>query len=84
MIQLRLASSDETRCAESYSAFVARVNALCLGTFCRDIEKEVGAVAQRRNKRIEPEEFYNIFLQKVGGWSFTGSLTTLSVVLPSS
>ena len=66
IIVLRLISSDESRVAESYTAFVAKVNTMCLASFRRDIVKEAGIVEQQRKARVEPEDFYNVFLGKVG------------------
>ena len=38
---------------------------MCLAKFHKDIEKEAESVVAKRERRTEPEDFYNVFLQKV-------------------
>ena len=38
---------------------------MCIAKFHKDIEKEAESVVVKRARRTEPEEFYNVFLQKV-------------------
>ena len=42
---------------------------MCLAKFRKDIEKEAESVVIRREKRTEPKDFYEIFLQKVSSVS---------------
>ena len=67
VIVFRLASSEESRMAESFQAVVAKLNTMALTKFHRDIEAEKTAIAKQRGMRSDPEHFYtNLFLRKVG------------------
>lgn len=66
-IVFRLASSEELRLVESSQALVAKLNAMALTKFNRDIDKEKESVSRQRRVRCAPDLFYkDRFVRKVG------------------
>ena len=81
VISFRLASSDQTRLFESYQTFVSRVNAMCLGKFQREIEREQREVEVERKTRTDKSRFYDVFRRKV--LTHTSTYTHLLIHTPT-
>ena len=65
VLAFRMASSDQTRLFESYQTLVARITAMCLGKFQREMERERRVVEAERRTRTEKDHFYDVFRRKV-------------------
>lgn len=66
IILFRLASSEESRLVDSFTALVSKLNSMMLAHFHKDLEMQREAVAKGRGTRSDPEHFFHsLFLKKV-------------------
>ena len=65
VINLRLASADEQRKAESYSLFVQELNRVCLSEFLRNVSNEEDRMKTTRRATVQPDAMYQYLCEKV-------------------